>query len=115
MCFTQSGYTARAIARCRPRTPITAVTLSEEARRRCALFWGVDAVCAVEVHTTDEMVQAVDDILLKANLADPGDTVIITAGAPLAVGGRTNILKLHTAAKTPRQSGPHLGLAIPSQ
>ena len=99
VCFTMSGYTAAAIARYRPSTPITAITLSEETLRRCALFWGVDAVQAVEVVNTDEMVRTVDEILLGRGLAKTGDTVIIVAGTPLAVGGRTNLLKLHTVGE----------------
>lgn len=95
VCFTMSGYTAAMIARYRPRIPITAFTLKEEARRRCALFWGVDAVKSVEVTRVDDMVQTVDRLLSEHGLAAPGDTVIIVAGTPLAVGGRTNLLKLH--------------------
>lgn len=102
VCFTKSGYTAGAIARCRPRVPITAITLSEETRRRCALLWGVEAVKSVDLRTTDEMVKAVDSILLDYELASTGETVIITAGTPLAVGGRTNMLKLHTVGDTLR-------------
>jgi len=99
VCFTMSGYTAAAIARYRPPIPITAITLSEATRRRCALFWGVEAVQAVEVNNTDEMVRTVDDILLSQGLAKMGDTVVIVAGTPLAVGGRTNLLKLHTVGE----------------
>jgi pyruvate kinase len=95
VCFTMSGYTAMMIARFRPRTPITAITLSEEARRRCALVWGVDAVTSAEVTSTDQMVPLIDTTLTERGLASAGDCIIAVAGTPLAVGGRTNILKLH--------------------
>ena len=32
----------------------------------------------------------------ERHLAEPGDTLIIVAGTPLAIGGRTNVLRLHT-------------------
>ena len=96
VCFTMSGYTARAIARHRPAIPITAVTLSEETQRRCALVWGVEALRTVEVNRVGEMAPAVERLLLARGLAKSGETVIIVAGTPLAVGGRTNLLKLHT-------------------
>jgi len=48
------------------------------------------------------MVKAVDDILVGQGLAKMGDTVIIVAGTPLAVGGRTNLLKLHTVGESGR-------------
>jgi pyruvate kinase len=95
VCFTMSGYTAEAIARYRPNVPLIAVTLSDATSRRCALFWGVEPIEAVEVEDTDEMVKTVDQILMSHALAKMGDTIIIVAGTPLAVGGRTNLLKLH--------------------
>ena len=99
VCFTMSGHTARAIARFRPNTPITALTINEETRRRCALNRGVDAIQADEVNHTDEMVRMVDRIITDNHLANAGDTVVIVAGMPLAVGGRTNLLKLHTVSE----------------
>jgi pyruvate kinase len=98
ICFTKSGFSARAIARCRPHTPITAVTLSETVLRRCALFWGVDALCASEVDDIDEMLHMVDVLVAEHGLAKKGDSIIIVGGSPLAVGSVTNFLKLHSVA-----------------
>ena len=42
VAFTESGATARYVSRFRPRTPIIGLTTSELARRRMALFWGVE-------------------------------------------------------------------------
>ncbi len=97
--LTQSGYSAESISRYRPRTPITAITLSEDARRRCALIWGVDAVASVVVENVDGMLHAVDGVLMGQDLAQPGDPVIIVAGMPLGRGGRTNLMKLHYVAE----------------
>lgn len=93
--LTQSGYSAEAIARHRPHIPITAITLSEETRRLCALIWGVDAVQSTVVESIDDMILAIDKIVLKKKLADPGDPIVTVAGTPLGVGGRTNLLHLH--------------------
>jgi pyruvate kinase len=100
VCLTKSDYTARAISRYRPRTKITAITLSESARRRCALIWGVDALESVEVCDTDHMVELVDRLLLEAGQARSGDVVAIVAGTPLGRGGRTNMLRLHIMGET---------------
>ncbi len=100
VCFTKSGYTAHAMARYRPATKITAITLNEDVRRRCALVWGVDAVKSAQVRTTDEMVQMVDSILRNGNLAQEDDLVIIVAATPLGKRGRTNLLKLHRVGET---------------
>lgn len=100
VCFTQSGYTAQAMARYRPCTPITAITLGEETLRRCSLIWGVQALHTDEVVGIDEMVQTVDGLLLQHQLGRPGDTILIVAGTPLAVGGVTNLLNLHIIGET---------------
>lgn len=96
VCFTKMGYTAGLIARYRPSVPITAITLSEEARRRCSLIWGVDALRSIEPCDTDELDRIIDDLLLSHNLAKPGDTVVVAGGMPLAMRTRTNMLKLHS-------------------
>lgn len=93
--LTQSGYSAETIARYRPRIPITAITLSEETRRLCALIWGVDAVQSAVVESMDDMIHVIDRIVLEKNLAQQGDPIVTVAGTPLGVGGRTNLLHLH--------------------
>ena len=93
--LTQSGYSAETIARYRPRIPITAITLSEDTRRLCALIWGVDAVQSTVVESIDDMIRVIDRIVLDRKLAYPGDPIVIVAGTPLGVGGRTNLLHLH--------------------
>lgn len=96
VCYTRSGYTAAAIARFRPAMPITAITSWRATMRRCALMWGVDALETNETDTVDQMVLQVDALLLENGLAKKGDTIIIVAGTPLSLSGRTNLLKLHT-------------------
>ncbi len=93
--LTKSGYSAIAISRYRPRTPITAITLREETQRRCALFWGVDAVASVSHDDLSHMVKAIDDIMLEKKLAARGDALLIVAGVPMGAGGRTNLVHLH--------------------
>src|SRR5699024_4209348 len=52
---TQSGYSARMIAKYRPKAPIVAVTFSKSVSRRLTLVSGVEPVLSVEVDTTDEL------------------------------------------------------------
>lgn len=99
VCFTKLGATAALIARYRPTVPITAITLSEGARNRCSLIWGVEALRAIEACNTDELDRVVDEMLLQNNLAEPGDRIIIAGGVPLAIRTRTNMMKLHTVSK----------------
>lgn len=96
VCFTTSGYTAAAISRYRPAAPVTAITNFERTQRRCALMWGVSALKTDNIASVDEMAQCADRLMLEEGRAHRGDTVILVAGTPLAVAGRTNLLKLHT-------------------
>lgn len=93
--LTKSGFSAIAISRYRPRTPITAITLREETQRRCALFWGVDAVACVSHDDFAHLVKAIDEIVVSKSLASAGDALLIVAGVPLGAGGRTNLVHLH--------------------
>ena len=93
--LTQSGFSAMAIARYRPRTPITAISLRPETQRRCALFWGVDAAATVEMTDLSELGRVVDGIVCEKGLAADGDALIVVAGTPLGIGGRTNLVHLH--------------------
>ena len=68
---------------------------------------------STEIRNTDEMVPMVDRVLRKRSLADEGDTIVIVAGTPLAVAGRTNLLRLHTIGDpgiagegAPNEKGP---------
>jgi pyruvate kinase len=100
VCFTKQGYTATHIARFRPNVPITAITLTEDAKRKCALVWGVDAVISAAVEHADDINAAVDALLLERGLAKRGDTVDIAAGMPFTVYNRTNMVKLHVVGAT---------------
>lgn len=91
---TASGYTARMVARYRPRTSIIAVTSREEVRRRLALVWGVETVVVRQPAGTDEVIEFSVDALRERGLASPGDILIITAGIPHGGPGRTNMIKV---------------------
>jgi len=95
LCFTMSGFTARLIARYRPPVPIIAATQSEDVCRSLALCWGVRSIIVPPVSDTDEMVVTVERTLVERGLAQPGDSVVFTAGTPLLKSGTTNLIKLH--------------------
>lgn len=96
VCFTTTGYTAAAISRHRPAAKITAITNTVASQRRCAILWGVNAVVTNDFQEIDSMIHRVEKLLLENDMVERGDTIIIVAGTPLRVGGRTNLLKLHT-------------------
>ncbi|HEX9016222.1 MAG TPA: pyruvate kinase [Chloroflexota bacterium] len=96
VAFTESGYTARTVAKHRPPCRLVAATPSETTLRRLALIWGVEPFLAPESESTEDMLRNVVGLAVKAGRASQGDLLVITAGLPLPASGRTNLLKLHT-------------------
>ena len=92
---TFSGYTARQVARERPRVPIVALTPSAATCRRLTLVWGVQPIQVPEYGNTDEMLKLVRKTLLDRGLAEKDDLVVVTGGLPIGGGGKTNFLKVH--------------------
>ncbi|MBJ6949511.1 pyruvate kinase, partial [Vibrio cholerae] len=85
---TESGYTAKMISKYRPKSPIVAVTSDEQVGRRLALVWGVQAFMAEKrAASTDEMLDTAIQTGMDAGLIGLGDTVVITAGVPVAETG----------------------------
>ena len=96
VAFTQSGFTARMIARYRPRTPIAVFTHDPRVARRVQLVWGARPVLMdVEVSHHDEVVRMVDRLLLDAGRALPGDVVLILMGVPIVDKPLTNLMRVH--------------------
>ncbi len=92
---TQSGHSARMVAKYRPKAPIIAVTFNEFVKRRLSLVWGIYAVRGQEAETTDELLDTAVNMGLETKIIERGCKVIITAGVPVGVSGTTNLMKVH--------------------
>ena len=93
--FTESGDSARRMARLRCEIPMIVLTPHENILRRMALSWGVTSFLVDPVTHTDAMFVQVDDILLGQGLAEKGDKVVVIAGSPPGIAGSTNDLRVH--------------------
>jgi pyruvate kinase len=91
---TTSGSTAKLVAKFRPRTPIIAVTYTEQVRNKLALVWGVYAVQVEFSKDTDAMLKLSIEAAAKAGQLPAGSFVVITAGVPFGVPGTTNLIKV---------------------
>jgi pyruvate kinase len=92
--LTQGGFTARKVAAVRPPVPILAVTTVPSTYRQLALVWGVIPVLVDRVPGYDAMLEVVRDVLVKRDLAQVGDRIVVTAGLPWEVSGSTNLIKV---------------------
>lgn len=93
--FTQSGDSARRMARIRSHIPMLAFTPIEAIRRRMSLTWGIRTFMVDPVTHTDAMYRQVDDTLLGLGLAEIGDKVVVISGSPPGITGSTNDLRVH--------------------
>ncbi|MCC7477283.1 pyruvate kinase [bacterium] len=93
--FTQSGATARLIAKSQPEVPIIGLSPNPRVLRQMNLARGVRPVQARDVHSLDEMVHEVERLALQEGFAAEGEPILITAGFPFGPPHRTNLLKVH--------------------
>jgi pyruvate kinase len=100
VAYTESGSTARRIAKYRPSTPMVAISPYGWVCRRLTLTWGVTAIEGPSVGSLDDLPARVDALCAEHGLARPGELVVITAGAPLHITGTTNTLRVHRVSET---------------
>ena len=93
---SQTGLTALLLSKFRPPMPVVGISDSEIAVRRMNLMRGVYAVQLPRMDSVEESVALAREQLLKSKIASPGDSVVMTFGAPLSGRGRTNTLRLVT-------------------
>ena len=95
VAFTQSGFTARLIAKDRPAVPILAVTPDPSVWRQMALLWGVTPVQCPFAEDTDGLLRLVEQELVARGHLAAGDLVVVMGGMPVAARGLTNFIKIH--------------------
>ncbi|MVP02054.1 pyruvate kinase [Paenibacillus lutrae] len=91
---TESGFTPRMVSKHRPKSPILAVTRSEQVLRRMCLLWGVTPLKGETVQSTDDMFEQAVNSGLQSGLLVKGDYTVITAGVPIGESGSTNLIKI---------------------
>src|SRR3954464_5572535 len=74
VAFTQSGDTARRLARRHTHLPLLAFTPEPAVRRQLSLTWGIESFLVPQVETTDAMVRHIDHAMLAIGY-QPSDLV----------------------------------------
>ena len=91
IALTTSGFTARIMARFRPKMPIIAVTPNEKTYHQLAFIWGAVPVFE-KVANVKEGVQKASCFILSHKLVRYGDLIVVTYGTPFGVSGTTNVM-----------------------
>ncbi len=96
LTVTETGLTARVVAKYRPRNPILAMVESAEIRQRLSVVWGVRPLTCPRGATVDATIDGALQGALDCGAITQGDLVVITAGVPGGAHGTTNMLRVQT-------------------
>lgn len=91
---TMSGFTAEMLARYKPTCPIISCSIEPQVCRQTNLLWGVKPLHVKKEDTTEDLFNAAVRESLEAGYINKGDVVVITAGVPLGISGRTNMIRV---------------------
>lgn len=91
---TETGTSARLIAKYRPYQPLYGVSSREETLRRMCLYWGVIPISCKPTEThADEIVTALSEVQSRENLPN-GSSAVVTGGMAARNPGSTSILEV---------------------
>jgi pyruvate kinase len=95
VALTESGRTARLLARERQPIPVIAFTLLPTSRARMCLSWGVVPVLLPHADTLAELIESAENELLSAGHARRGQRAVFVAGRFRTVGA-TDTVQIRT-------------------
>jgi pyruvate kinase len=91
--FTNTGRTARLLARRRPQAPIIVLVHHARVARALQLVWGIHTHQIDKDPPVTAVVAAAQKHLLRSKLLKPGDRIVIVASSPAKVSA--NFIKVH--------------------
>lgn len=92
--YTTSGSTALRVARERPTAPILCLTPRDDTARQMSVVWGVHAARVPDASSLDDMVGTATHQAKIDGFGADGDRIVITAGVPFSMPGKTNLLRV---------------------
>ena len=98
-CFTTQGRTAWLMSKIRPRVPVMAFTPDKKTYHRMSIMWGVRPQQVEFVHSLEEMLDHVDRELMRSDVVDSGDQVVLVCGFPVGAIRPPNMALLHTVGE----------------
>jgi pyruvate kinase len=99
LTVTETGLTARVVAKYRPRNPILAMVTRPEVIHQLSVVWGVRPLPCARGETVEQTIENAIQAALEAGAIEHGDLVVITAGAPSGAHGSTNMLRVQTVGE----------------
>ena len=102
VAYTNTGATARRMARERPANPILAITHDSRVARALGLVWGLEPRVAEQPRGIAAMSDEAAHMAADLGLAAPGARVVIVAGPPKGAPGAANLLRIAHAPRSRR-------------
>src|SRR5512139_1521431 len=98
-CFTTQGESAWLMSKIRTRVPIMGFTPNIETARRLAFLWGIRPQVVPFANSLDEMLDYVDAALMRSDVVEVGDQVVMVCGFPVGAIRPPNMALLHTVGE----------------
>jgi len=89
---TESGATARAVARHRPDAPIAAATTHLSTARQLGIVWGVQTVVVPYLEDTEPLLEEVATIMRDSGIVEAGQKIALTSGRAANAPGGTDFI-----------------------
>jgi len=96
VALTESGRTARMLARYRPAEKVIALTLTAETAQKLALTFGCYPIVVQKFTNVDEIMKVVRETAISHELAKKGDKIVIVGGMPFGTIQETNMILIET-------------------
>lgn len=93
--WSESGHTPRLLSKHRLTQPIVALIPGEMKCRQAAMLYGTTALCKPQPRKAEDIVAPLDQWLIKANLAENGDCIVIVADTRPDLPGDTDLVLIH--------------------
>jgi len=94
LSITNSGKSAKKLARYRIRNEILAITLDERVARSLTLVWGVKPVMRLHEDNLNLLLANMLKNALNEKIINKNGTYIVTAGFPTGLEGSTNFIRI---------------------
>lgn len=95
VAFSCSGKSIQRISKLRPRAKIIAATTYKHTYSYLSIIWGVTPIYFDMVHRTTQTIVNVEERLIESGFIEPGETIVITGGIPIAARSTANFIKVH--------------------
>merc|ERR1719253_275224 len=96
VALTETGYTARTVAKYRPAVPILAITASSTTVRQLGVVRGVVPMLTASFVGTDNVIAKALKQAVAAGMVKSGDSIVAVHGTGEGVAGHSNLMKVMT-------------------